>query len=81
MATTRMSFARPSFGFARRTAVVLLAGAGVALSPLPAQASAPTTAAVAAAPAATPAAQIAVKVRDWQWAGRATADGAALVDA
>jgi cell wall-associated NlpC family hydrolase len=49
----------------RRAAVVLLAGAGVALSPLPAQASAavgPSTAAVAAAPAPapTPAAQVAV---------------------
>jgi cell wall-associated NlpC family hydrolase len=49
----------------RRAAVVLLAGAGVALSPLPAQAAAaggPSTATVAAAPAAapTPAAQIAV---------------------
>jgi cell wall-associated NlpC family hydrolase len=49
----------------RRAAVVLLAGAGVALSPLPAQASAaggPSTAAVAAAPASapTPAAQVAV---------------------
>jgi cell wall-associated NlpC family hydrolase len=62
MATTRMSFARPSSGFVRRAAVLLLAGAGVALSPLPAQASAPSTAAVAAAPAAaaTPAAQLAV---------------------
>jgi cell wall-associated NlpC family hydrolase len=49
----------------RRAAVVLLAGAGVALSPLPAQAAAaggPSTATVAAAPAAapTPAAQVAV---------------------
>ena len=47
----------------RRTAVVLLAAAGVALSPLPASAnSGPTTTAVAAAPAAasTRAAQIAV---------------------
>jgi cell wall-associated NlpC family hydrolase len=49
----------------RRAAVVLLAGAGVALSPLPAQATAvggPSTATVAAAPAPapTPAAQVAV---------------------
>ena len=47
----------------RRTAVVLLAVAGVTLSPLPASAnSGPTTTAVAAAPAAAPtrAAQIAV---------------------
>jgi cell wall-associated NlpC family hydrolase len=49
----------------RRAAVVLLAGAGVALSPLPAQAATaggPSTATVAAAPAAapTPAAQVAV---------------------
>jgi cell wall-associated NlpC family hydrolase len=50
----------------RRAAVVLIAGAGVALSPLPAQADAGgggfTTASVAAAPvtAATPAAQVVV---------------------
>ena len=49
----------------RRAAVVLLAGAGVALSPLPAQATAvggPSTAPVAAAPAPAPtaAAQVAV---------------------
>jgi cell wall-associated NlpC family hydrolase len=62
MATSRMSFARPCSGLVRRAAVVLLAGAGVALSPLPAQASAPSTASVAAAPAAAPthAAQVAV---------------------
>ncbi|MFD2094024.1 C40 family peptidase [Blastococcus deserti] len=60
MTTTAMPMSRSL----RRAAVVLVAGAGVALSPLPAQASsgAPTTATVAAAPvaAATPAAQVAV---------------------
>jgi cell wall-associated NlpC family hydrolase len=58
MTTTRMPMSRSL----RRAAVVVLAGAGVALSPLPAQAAAPVTASVAAAPvaAATPAAQVAV---------------------
>ena len=62
----------------RRTAVVLLAAAGVALSPLPASAnSGPTTTAVAAAPAAAPtqAAQVAVNTalaqqgKPYVWAG------------
>jgi cell wall-associated NlpC family hydrolase len=64
MTTTRMPRSSRFLGF-RRAAVVLVAGAGVALSPLPAQASAsggPSTATVAAAPAAatTPAAQTVV---------------------
>jgi cell wall-associated NlpC family hydrolase len=64
MTTTRMPKSGRILGF-RRAAVVLVAGAGVALSPLPAQASAsggPSTATVAAAPAAatTPAAQTVV---------------------
>jgi cell wall-associated NlpC family hydrolase len=64
MTTTRMPKSGSLLSL-RRAAVVLLAGAGVALSPLPAQAAAaggPSTATVAAAPAAapTPAAQVAV---------------------
>jgi cell wall-associated NlpC family hydrolase len=64
MTTTGMPKTRSLLSL-RRAAVVLLAGAGVALSPLPAQAAAaggPSTAAVAAAPAPapTPAAQVAV---------------------
>ena len=63
MTTTRMPRSGRFLGF-RRAAVVLFAGAGVALSPLPAQAAAvggPSTAPVAAAPAAAPtyAAQVA----------------------
>jgi len=54
MTTTRMPKTR-SFSSLRRAAVVLVAGVGVALSPLPAQADSgggPSTSAVAAAPAA-----------------------------
>ena len=58
MTTTRTSMSRP----VRRVAIGLLAAAGVALSPLPAQANTGPTASVAAAPVAAPtmAAQIAV---------------------
>ena len=64
MTTTRMPKSGSLLSL-RRAAVVLFAGAGVALSPLPAQATAvggPSTATVAAAPAPapTPAAQVAV---------------------
>jgi cell wall-associated NlpC family hydrolase len=60
----RMPFSRP-LSFARRAVVVLTVGAGVALSPLPAQASAPAGLPTAAAPAAavagsSAAAQVAV---------------------
>ena len=64
MTTSRMSMSGRSLGPLRRAAVVLVAGAGVALSPLPAQANTggTTTAAVTAAPVAAPtaAAQTAV---------------------
>jgi cell wall-associated NlpC family hydrolase len=65
MTTTRMPESGRFLGPVRRAAVVLLAGAGVALSPLPAQASAgggPSAAPVVAAPAhaATHAAQVVV---------------------
>ena len=56
MTTTRMPSSR-SLLAVRRAAVVLFAGAGVALSPLPAQAATlggPTTSAVSAAPVAAP---------------------------
>ena len=79
MTTTRTPFASRSLSL-RRAAVVLVAGAGVAFSPLPAQASSggtPGTVAVAAAPvaAATPAAQVAVDTalaqqgKPYVWAG------------
>ena len=63
MTTSSMPMSSRFTGSIRRTAFVLLAVAGVTLSPLPASAnSGPTTTAVAAAPAAAPtrAAQIAV---------------------
>ena len=63
MTTSSMPMSSRFPGSIRRTAFVLLAVAGVTLSPLPASAnSGPTTTAVAAAPAAAPtrAAQIAV---------------------
>jgi cell wall-associated NlpC family hydrolase len=64
MTTTSMPMSGRSLRPFRRAAVVLLAGVGVALSPLPAQANTggSTVAAVAAAPVAAPtqAAQIAV---------------------
>ena len=73
MTTTRLPMS------VRRAALVLVAGAGVALSPLPAQAnsSAPSTATVAAAPAAAPteAAQVAVDTalaqqgKPYEWGG------------
>ena len=64
MTTVRMSKNGRSFGLVRRAAVVLLAGAGVTFTALPAQASTagPPSAAVSAAPAAaaSPAAQVVV---------------------
>jgi cell wall-associated NlpC family hydrolase len=77
MTTTRMPSSRRFAGPVRRAAVVLVAGAGVALSPLPAQAAAPATTAVAAAPAAaaSPAAQAAVNTalaqqgKPYAWGG------------
>jgi cell wall-associated NlpC family hydrolase len=79
MTTTSMPMSGRSLRPFRRAAVVLLAGAGVALSPLPAQANTggSTVAAVAAAPVAAPtqAAQIAVDTalaqqgKPYVWAG------------
>jgi cell wall-associated NlpC family hydrolase len=79
MMTTRMPMSGRSLSPVRRVAVVLLAGAGVALSPLPALANTggSTAAPVAAAPAAAPthAAQIAVNTalaqqgKPYVWAG------------
>ena len=64
MSTIRTSSARHSLPFSRRTVVALTLGAGVALTPLPAQADVPTVApaATVAAPVAAPtaAAQVAV---------------------
>jgi cell wall-associated NlpC family hydrolase len=76
--TTRMPMSGRSLGPVRRAAFVLLAAAGVALSPLPAQANTGgTTTAVAAAPTAAPtqAAQVAVDTalaqqgKPYVWAG------------
>lgn len=53
MTTTRVPTARRSLLHGRRAVVALLAGAGVALTPLPAQAHAPTPAAAVAAPASS----------------------------
>ena len=78
MTTTRMPMSGRSLGPVRRTAFVLLAAAGVTLSPLPAHASTgTTTAAVTAAPVAAPtqAAQTAVDTalaqqgKPYVWAG------------
>ncbi|SNR31053.1 C40 family peptidase [Blastococcus mobilis] len=81
MTTTRMPRSG-SLPAVRRAALVLLAGAGVALSPLPAQAAAggggPSSAAVAAAPAAAAASSaaqtvvstaLAQKGKPYVWAG------------
>src|SRR3954452_22177758 len=79
MTTTRMPMSGRSLSPVRRVAVVLLAGAGVALSPLPALANTggSTAATVAAATAAAPthAAQVAVDTalaqqgKPYVWAG------------
>jgi cell wall-associated NlpC family hydrolase len=77
MTAARMTSARRSFTFARRTAVTLAVGAGVVLTPLPALANAPAPTAVAAAPAAasTHAAQVAIDTalaqrgKPYVWAG------------
>jgi cell wall-associated NlpC family hydrolase len=77
MTAARMTSARRSFSFARRTAVTLAVGAGVVLTPLPALANAPAPTAVAAAPAAasTHAAQVAINTalaqrgKPYVWAG------------
>jgi cell wall-associated NlpC family hydrolase len=77
MTAARMTSARRSFSFARRTAVTLAVGAGVVLTPLPALANAPAPTAVAAAPAAasTHAAQVAIDTalaqrgKPYVWAG------------
>jgi hypothetical protein len=53
MTTTRTPTARRPLLHGRRAVVALLAGAGVALTPLPAQAHAPTPAAAVAAPASS----------------------------
>jgi hypothetical protein len=53
MTTTRMPTARRPLLHGRRAVVALLAGAGVALTPLPAQAHAPTPAAAVATPASS----------------------------
>jgi cell wall-associated NlpC family hydrolase len=78
MTTLRMSSLPRSFRPGRRTAVALLVGAGVALSPLPAQAapvSTQTVAAPAAVVAPNPTAQVAVDTalaqlgKGYAWAG------------
>ncbi len=77
MTTTRTSSTRRPLPFGRRAVAALTLGAGMALTPLPALADGPTTAAVQAAPVAAPtaAAQVAVDTalaqlgKPYVWAG------------